>query len=92
MLLIKCLNFEFLYSLKLYMKNKFMDWIINNILLKWNLTRVLRIYRKYYSTDRFSKYIVILIFLLRVIALGYNYIYNQTLSLNFGPLKNILGS
>ena len=76
MLLIKCLNFEFLYSLKLYMKNKFMDWIINNILLKWNLTRVLRIYRKYYSTDRFSKYIVILIFLLRVIALGYNYVYN----------------
>ena len=92
MLLIKCLNFEFLYSLKLYMKNKFMDWIINNILLKWNLTRVLRIYRKYYSTDRFSKYIVILIFLLRVIALGYNYVYNKTLSLNFGPLKNILGS
>ena len=92
MLLIKCLNFEFLYSLKLYMKNKFMDWIINNILLKWNLTRVLRIYRKYYSTDRFSKYIVILIFLLRVIALGYNYVYNQILSLNFGPLKNILGS
>ena len=38
---IKCLNFEFC-SLKLYIKNKFRDRIVNNVRLTWNLTCVLR--------------------------------------------------
>ena len=35
---------------------------------------------------RFSKYVVILIFFVRVVVLGYK----QTLSLNFGPPNNVL--
>ena len=42
------------------------------------------------STIRFSKYIAMLIFLVRVVALCYNLVYNQILSLNSSPLK-ILG-
>ena len=42
------------------------------------------------STVRFSKYVIMLIFLVRVVALYYNLVYSQTLSLNFSPL-NILG-
>ena len=32
---IKCSNFEFLFSLKLYTKNMFIDQIVNNIWLSW---------------------------------------------------------
>ena len=42
------------------------------------------------STVRFSKYIAMLIFLMKVVALCYSLLCNQTLSLNFSPL-NILG-
>ncbi len=37
---IKCLNFKFLYTLKLYSKHKFMDIIVNNIRLTQNLACV----------------------------------------------------
>ena len=39
---ITCLNLNFC-SLKLCMKNKFMDWIVNNIKLVWNLTCMLTV-------------------------------------------------
>ena len=42
------------------------------------------------STVKFSKYVAMLIFLVRVVALCYNLVCNQTLSLNCSPL-NILG-
>ena len=41
MSLINCLNCKFL-QFKLYVKDKFIDYIINNILLTQNLTFVLR--------------------------------------------------
>ena len=40
---------------------------------------------------RFSKYVIMLIFLMKVVALSYNKVCDQTLSLNFDPLNNILG-
>ena len=40
---------------------------------------------------RFSKYVNMLIFLMKVVALSYNKVCNQTLFLNFDPLNNILG-
>ena len=40
---------------------------------------------------RFSKYVTMLIFLMKVVALSYNKVCNQTLFLNFDPLNNILG-
>ena len=39
-----------------------MDWIVNNIQLAWTCN----------STVRFSKYVAILICLVRFVALGYN--------------------
>ena len=43
---INCLNCEFLY-LKLYIKIKFMDHLVNNILFVQNLAYVLRVQRVY---------------------------------------------
>ena len=40
---------------------------------------------------RFSKYVTMLIFLMKIVALSYNKVCNQTLFLNFDPLNNILG-
>ena len=45
----------------------------------------------YNSTIGFAKYVAILICLVRVVALCYNLVCNQILSLNFSPLNNILG-
>ena len=42
------------------------------------------------STVRFTKYVVMLICLVRVVTLYYNLVCNQILSLNFNPLNNIL--
>ena len=42
---INCLNSSFC-SLKYYIINEFMDWIVNNIRLVWNLTFMLRTYKK----------------------------------------------
>ena len=33
-----------------------MDWIVNNIQLTWKLARMLKTYKTYNSTVRFSKY------------------------------------
>ena len=38
---------------------------------------------------RFAKYVAILIYLVRVVALCYNLVCNQILSLNISPLNNI---
>ena len=46
--------------------------------------------RTYNSTVRFTKYVVMLICLVRVLALCYNLVCSQILSLNFNPLNNIL--
>ena len=67
-----------------------MNQIINNIRLTWNLTCVLRTKRTCNSIIRFSKYVTMLICLVKVLVLGYNKVCSQTLSLNFGPLNNIL--
>ena len=40
---------------------------------------------------RFANYVTVLICLVRVVALCYNLVCNQILSLNFSPLNNILG-
>ena len=64
-------------SLKLDIKNKFMDRIVNNILLTLN---ILKTQRSYNSTIIFSKYVSILIFFSKSCS--------QTLSLNFSPLNN----
>ena len=40
---------------------------------------------------RFTNYVTVLICLVRVVALCYNLVCNQILSLNFSPLNNILG-
>ena len=40
---------------------------------------------------RFGNYVTVLICLVRVVALCYNLVCNQILSLNFSPLNNILG-
>ena len=59
-------------SLKLFMKNKFMDQIVNNIHLVWNLTCVLKKKKNMHSMVTFSKYVVLLIFLVKVVVLDYN--------------------
>ena len=48
-----------------------MDHIINNIQLSQNLMCVKNI-KNILSMVRFSKYVVMLIFLMEVVALGYN--------------------
>ena len=40
---------------------------------------------------KFSNYVTMLICLMKVVTLSYNKVYNQTLSLNFDPINNILG-
>ena len=40
---------------------------------------------------RFTNYVTVLICLVRVVALCYNLVCNQILSLNFSPLNNLLG-
>ena len=55
MLSINCLNDKFC-SLKLCIKYKFVDYIVNNIRLIQNLTDILWVYKTYNSTLRFSKY------------------------------------
>ena len=69
----------------------FMDRIVNNIRLTLNLTCVLRTKIIYYSTVRFTKYVAMLICLVRVVVLCYNLVCSLNLSLNFNPLNNILG-
>ena len=50
-----------------------MDWIVNNIQLVWNLTCVLKIKKKTCNLMvRFSKYVAMLIFLVRVVVLDYS--------------------
>ena len=49
-----------------------MDRIVNNIQLTCNLTCVLKTQRPYNSIIIFSKYVGILIFLVRVTVLSYN--------------------
>ena len=60
MLLINCLIISFC-NLKLCIKYKLIDHIINNIRLTHNLTCVLRVQKTYNSTVRFSKYVVMFI-------------------------------
>ena len=55
-----------------------MDHIINNIQLSQNLMCVKNI-KNILSMVRFSKYMVMLIFLMEVVALGYNQVWSQTL-------------
>ena len=55
-----------------------MDHIINNIQLSQNLTCVKNI-KNILSMVRFSKYVVMLIFLMEVVTLGYNQVWSQTL-------------
>ena len=52
---INCLNSSFC-SLKLCIKDKFTDRMIDNIQLTWKLTQMLRTYRICNSMVRFSKY------------------------------------
>ena len=53
---IKYLNFKF-YDIKLCIKNKFIDQIVNNIQFEWNLTNILRAWDIWKPTVRFSKFI-----------------------------------
>ena len=55
-----------------------MDHIINNIQLSQNLMCVKNI-KNILSMVRFSKYVVMLIFLMEVVALGYNQVWSQNL-------------
>ena len=55
-----------------------MDHITNNIQLSQNLMCVKNI-KNILSMVRFSKYMVMLIFLMEVVALGYNQVWSQTL-------------
>ena len=55
-----------------------MDHIINNIQLSQNLMGV-KNRKNILSMVRFSKYMVMLIFLMEVAALGYNQVWSQTL-------------
>ena len=59
-----------------------MDQIVNNFWLTRNLTRVKNIKNMQSNnpTVRFSKYVVMLILLVGVVAFGYNQVCNQTLS------------
>ena len=59
-------------SLKLCIKYKFLDHIVNNIQLTINLTWVLKVLKTCNSMVRFSKYVVIFILLTKVVILGYN--------------------
>ena len=52
---INCLNSNF-YSLKQCIKDKFINWMVNNIQLTWKLVWVLITYRTCNSTMEFSKY------------------------------------
>ena len=58
-----------------------MDRIVNNIQLVQKLTCMLRTKKKkkYNQTVWFSKYVVMLIFVVKVITLDYNQVCNQTL-------------
>ena len=67
MSLINCLN----CNLKLCIKYKFIDHIINNIWLIQNLTCVLSA-KNMNLTVRFLKYIEVFILLYKVMALNYN--------------------
>ena len=51
------------------------DQIVNNVRLTQNLMYMLNILKKYNSIVKFSKYIIILSFLARVIVISYNYVY-----------------
>ena len=55
-----------------------MHHIVNNIQLSQNLMCVKNI-KNILSMVRFSKYVVMLIFLMEVVALGYNQVWSQTL-------------
>ena len=59
-------------NLKLFTKYKFIDHIINNILLTQNLTCVLRAQRTCNSMVRFSTYVVVFILLSEFVVLSYN--------------------
>ena len=63
-------------SLKLCIKYKFIDHIINNIRLTQNLTCVLKAYRTCNSTVKFSKYVLMLMIFSKVVVLDYNQFYN----------------
>ena len=52
---INCLNSNFC-SLKLCIKDEFMDWMVNYIWLTWNLAYMLRTHKTCNSTVGFSKY------------------------------------
>ena len=49
-----------------------MDWIVNEIRLAWNLICVIKIQRTYNWMEIFSKNVVMLIGLVKVVALGYD--------------------
>ena len=68
---INCLNSKFC-SLKLCIKYKLINHIVNSIRLTQNLTCVLRAYRTCNLMVRFSKYAVMFILLSKVVAFGYN--------------------
>ena len=68
----KLFKFAIFNSLKLCIKYKLIDYIVNNIQLTQNLTYVLWVYRICNSTVRCSKYVVKFILLSKVIALDYN--------------------
>ena len=62
MSLINCLISSFC-NLKLYIKYKLINHIVNNIRLTQNLTCALRVYRICNSMVRFTKYVVMFILL-----------------------------
>ena len=61
-----------LCNLKLCIKYNLINHMVNNIWLSQNLIYVLRALGKCNSTIRFSKYIIMLIILSKVVTLGYN--------------------
>ena len=71
MISINYLNCKF-YSLKLWIKYKLINHIVNNIRLTQNLTCILRTCWTCNLMVRFSKYVVTFILLSKVVTLSYN--------------------
>ena len=62
---------QFFY-LKLYIKYKHVDYIINNIQLIQNLICILKAYSTCNPIVKILKYVVMLIILSKVVTIGYN--------------------
>ena len=67
---IKYVIFSSFYNLKSCVKNKFINKIVNNIIRTQNMTYVLKIKRIFNPMIKFSKFVVMLIFLVQLVTTG----------------------